>query len=137
MPDPAAQMSAEEQSYFDTRGEQAPATENVAPVEKEPAPKVTKTKGKAPAKTAAPEEPEDGPEGQSEPAVPAAVPAIVKKTPEQEHIDNLTAALREERITAKERERRTEERLCASGFHNPSRHGLPDKPHARSGPRWE
>jgi hypothetical protein len=100
MPDNAATLEPDEQTYFDTRGGEAPAPE----LKPEPPAKPTAA-AKAPkaAKSTPPVEPPAADVGDS--AEPP------KKTAEQEQIENLNAALREERNAAKERDRKTELRL--------------------------
>lgn len=106
MPDNIA-LSAEEQSYFDNRGEQpvaneqAPAEEIKQPIEKAPVAKQEKKIGR-PRKEAIETESIE---------TEIAEPVIKQKSPEQEEKENLQAALREERRMRTENERRTEERL--------------------------
>lgn len=104
MPDPNVQLSTDEQSYFDTKGEtEVKNVEQVIEqpkVEEKPAvAKQIKKVGKTSKETS---EIVETPETTSE---------VITKTPDQEKAENLEAALREERRTRAENERKTDERL--------------------------
>jgi hypothetical protein len=109
-PDNSVNMSPDEQKYFDTQGAEAPAApaaeQPSVPETKGPVAKKTTTKAKS---TPAAAEPAEAPEDAQEGDVPAEQP--VKKSAEQEQIDNLNAALREERQARKDIETRTTQRL--------------------------
>lgn len=103
MPDPNVQLSNDEQNYFDTRGEE---TVDAPKVE---APKVEETTVATEPKIAKKQSRISKSETVSEP-VENEQP-VVTKTPHEEQIENLNIALKQERQEAKERDRRTEERL--------------------------
>jgi hypothetical protein len=103
MPDNYATLNEDEQKYFDTEGAETPQEQSGEKpvVEKAPVAKKTSKAAKL-----APEV-----KAEEAPAEAEVAPEPVKKTAEQEQIDNLNAALRQERAEAKERERRTDDRL--------------------------
>jgi len=95
MVDNSVALSAEEQEFFDSKGETAPEIEK--PVEKAPVAKETKKTGKTTREVPRETEPTEE--------------TVVTKTPAEEKAENLEMALREERRLRAESERRTEERL--------------------------
>lgn len=103
MPDNYANLNPEEQNYFDTQGAEVPAAE--PPAE---APKQEPVKAPVQKKAAKAAKPAAEVEGEVAEAAPVEPP---KRSAEQEQIENLNAALREERQGRKEFETKANERL--------------------------